>query len=313
MQPAMTTGTTQQDDLATLERRLKTMLPAEYQDRYEDVQPVSMGSAGLKFDPDGRVAWNEIWQSFCDLAMAGGPPHKGVLLEPAPGAAIEASPDRHREVVSEICRAVTMVSDLFAKPSPTPGWVRVACFNETMAAWLLRAIVMENVAARCEGSMLDLPAGPHFRLEKEIKNVVTVIAKTCHYWTGHTSRAQQRAVANLFATLIIESPLIQPALAVDGERSAETERVRDRLAETIGRTTGLRASSTRYAGWLGFECPSVRAAIWMMRGLVVSNVLSRREGTVLFVPVDAASDPDGDRVATALARIYGFAKSRQVV
>jgi sirohydrochlorin cobaltochelatase len=172
---------------------------------------------------------------------------------------------------------------------------------------------MENVAARGEGSMLDLPAGPHFRLEKEIKNVVTVIAKTCHYWTGHTSRAQQRAVANLFATLAIESPLIQPALAVDGEQSAETERVRNRLAETIERSAGLRASGARYAGWLGFECPSVRAAIWMMRGLVVANVLSRREGTVLFVPVDAASDPDGDRVARALVRIHGFAKSRDLV
>jgi sirohydrochlorin cobaltochelatase len=309
----MTTGTKQQDELALLEQRLKTMLPAEYQDRYEDVQPVSMGSAGLKFDADGRVAWNEIWQSFCDLAMAGGPPHKGALLEPAPRAAIDASPDRHREVVDEICRAVTMVSDLFAKSSPTPGWVRVACFNETMAAWLLRAIVMENVAARCEGSMLDLPAGPHFRLEKEIKNVVTVIAKTCHYWTGHTSRAQQRAVANLFATLASESPLIQPARAGDGAQSTETERVCDRLAESIGRSTGLRASGVRYAGWLGFECPSVRAAIWMMRGLVVSNVLSRREGTALFVPVDPAGDPDGDRVARALVRIYRFAQSRQVV
>ena len=31
-----------------LEARLKTLLPEEYQDSYEDVQPVSMGSAGLE-------------------------------------------------------------------------------------------------------------------------------------------------------------------------------------------------------------------------------------------------------------------------
>ena len=42
------------------EARLKTLLPEEYRECYEDVQPVSMGSAGLKFAPDGRVAWNEM-------------------------------------------------------------------------------------------------------------------------------------------------------------------------------------------------------------------------------------------------------------
>jgi sirohydrochlorin cobaltochelatase len=33
--------------------------------------------------------------------------------------------------------------------------------------------------------VLFLPAGPTFRLDKEIKNVVTVIAKTHHYWKEH--------------------------------------------------------------------------------------------------------------------------------
>jgi len=41
--------------LADLESRLRAMLPEEYQDCYDDVQPVSMGSAGLKYDRDGRV------------------------------------------------------------------------------------------------------------------------------------------------------------------------------------------------------------------------------------------------------------------
>ncbi|MEI4914029.1 hypothetical protein Q8G39_28685, partial [Klebsiella pneumoniae] len=68
--------------LEMLDLRLRTMLPEEYQASYEGLEPVSMGSAGLKYDGDGNVAWNEIWDSFCDLAMAGGPPHKGTLLEP---------------------------------------------------------------------------------------------------------------------------------------------------------------------------------------------------------------------------------------
>jgi len=43
---------------------------------------------------------------------------------------------------------------------------------------MLRAITMENVAVRLEGRALDLPAAPVFRIDKEIKNVVTVVAKT---------------------------------------------------------------------------------------------------------------------------------------
>jgi hypothetical protein len=50
---------------------------------------------------------------------------------------------------------------------------------------LLRAIVVENVCVRREESVLFLPAGPAFRLDKEIKNVITVVAKTHHYWREH--------------------------------------------------------------------------------------------------------------------------------
>ena len=41
--------------------------------------------------------------------------------------------------------------------------------------------------------------------------------------------------------------------------------------------------------------------------MVVTNVLARREGTVLFVPVNPATDPDGERVTRALARIHALA------
>ncbi len=66
-----------------LEDRLRTILPEPYQESCDNVLPLLMGSAGLKYGPDGKVAWDEIWGSFCHLAMAGGPPHKGKLLEPA--------------------------------------------------------------------------------------------------------------------------------------------------------------------------------------------------------------------------------------
>jgi hypothetical protein len=69
--------------LEALEAKLRAILPEQYRESYDEVVPVSMGSAGLKYDADGRVAWNEMWATFCDLAMAGGPPHRGTLLQPA--------------------------------------------------------------------------------------------------------------------------------------------------------------------------------------------------------------------------------------
>ena len=293
--------------LEALDVRIRTLLPEVYQDSFETLQPAPMRSAGLKYAPDGRVAWDEIWGSFCDLAMAGGPPHKGALLGPGDEAAIDADFDRYDEVADEICRGIRLVTGLRSYASPNPGWVRVSCPGDAMAGWLLRAIVMENVAARRQGAMLDLPAAPQFRLEKEIKNVITVIAKTCHYWMGHVPRAQQQAIAELFLTMEAEAPLVEPALpdagAVSGAHSAH-------LAERIQRDTGLRRGGRDYAGWLGVECDSVGAAISMMRALVASNVLARREATVLFVPVNPATDPDGRRVAGAVARVFPFASTR---
>jgi sirohydrochlorin cobaltochelatase len=287
-----------------LEIRLKAILPEEYQDSCEDVQPVSMGSAALKYLKNGKVAWNDIWETFCDLAMAGGPPHKGSLLEPGSQTDIDAHPDRYQKVVEEICRGITMVTYLEAHPSPVSGWVRVDCENDGMAGWLARAIVMENVSVRFDGSWLDLPAGPHYRLEKEIKNVVTVISKTCHYWNDHMWQTQQRDIAALLAGMAVDLPLIEPAF-VDGDR--------DKLAGILHQATGLRPSGHHYVGWLGLECPDVRSAIWMMRALVVSNIFSRREGTVLFVPVNPATDPEGQIVARSMARIHGFAVARSLL
>jgi sirohydrochlorin cobaltochelatase len=300
---------TDDEELAALDARIRTMLPEEYRDRYEDMQPVPMSSAALRFDPDGQVAWNEMWGSFCDLAMAGGPPHKGALLGPGAASEIGAQRDRHQEVRQEICRGIRVVTSLEVQPSPTPGWVRMTCLGEGMAGWLLRAVVMENVAARGDGRTLDLPAGPGFRLEKEIRNVVTVASKTCHYWIDHMSFLQQRAITALLATMNGESRLVEPP-PPDGDASPLHADASERLAAAIERRTGLRRSEGGDAGWLGLECPSVRAAVWMMRALVTCNVLSRREGTVLYVPVDGVEDPDGRTVAAAVARVHRLATAR---
>ena len=275
------------DALEELDHRLRVLLPETYQDNYESLEPKAMRSAGLKYGPDGKVAWDQIWGSFCDLAMAGGPPHKGKLLEPGTSAAIDADPRRYEEVVDEICRGITLASELPAQPSTIPGWVSVDCYSETMASWLLRAIVMENVSARSQGRELRLPAAPSFRLEKEIKNVITVIAKTTHYWMGHMSRPQKAAIAELFAKMSAASPLIEPA---DGEPLA-----RRSLGE---------------GGWRAIECGSVKSAVWMMRALVVNNVLARREEKTLLVANNPVTDPGGVIAARAVTLVHRLAAIR---
>ena len=206
-----------------------------------------------------------------------------------------------------------MAADLDAEPSPIPGWVRVICSNAGMAGWLLRAIVMENVSARSAGARLDVPAAPHFRLGKEIKNVVTVVAKTSHYWLGHMPRSQQRAIAELFIEMAEESPLIEPARPDEAAASRSCDRAAAAIAENAHASTGLRPSQRRYPGWLGFECPSVHAAIWMMRTMVASNVLSRREENALFVPVNPVIDPGGHHVAGALATVHRLAVAKAIL
>ncbi len=268
--------------LDQLDARLRILLPEQYQEAYESVQPVSMGTAGLKFAPDGTVAWDEIWQSFCDLAMAGGPSHKGALLAPGDPSAITGNQAAYDAVADEICRGIWLAADLPAQADTSPGWVRVQCHNATMADWLTRAIVMENVAARSSGVMLYLPAAPHFRLEKEIKNVITVIAKTAHYWMGHMSRSQKALIADLFMTLSAESPLIEPEM-------------------------------TGWAKWRAVECSSVSAAVWMMRALAAFNIVARREQASLLVPINDDQDPDGAIVAGAIARVHQLAELRGVL
>jgi sirohydrochlorin cobaltochelatase len=107
------------------------------------------------------------------------------LLEPVPPDEIKADLENYERVVAEIERGWGLVTGLLTVRSKKLGWVGLKCEDEEMALWILCAIVVENVCVRREDNVLYLPAGPAFRLDKEIKNVITVVAKTHHYWTEH--------------------------------------------------------------------------------------------------------------------------------
>ena len=165
--------------------RMEDLLPSEYRGKADLVSPNSMGSAKIEVAADGKVPWDKIWTSFCDLALAGGPPHRGKLLEAVSSQVCLEHRERYDLVVAEIERGIKLVTGLKTVRSESLGWVGMECDDQQMAAWLLRAIIVENVMVRREGNLLFLPAGPDFQLTKEIKNVITSVAKAVHYWRDH--------------------------------------------------------------------------------------------------------------------------------
>ncbi len=300
-------------DLGLLEDRLRILLPDNYRDSFETVAPVPMRSAGLVYR-EGRVAWDEIWASFCDLAMAGGPPHKGRLLEPGTPQEVDQAPEQYREVVAEICRGIHLVTGLYAEASPHSGWVQMYCTSAGMAGWLARAICMENVSAHCQGLVLSLPAGPAFRLEKEIKNVVTVLAKTTHYWRDHTAEDRQQRIAELIASLQVEFPLMQPPLASSPACASDRQQGRGALVASICKATGLagsdlEASDPGYLHWVGFTCSDASVAIRCMRFLVVSNVLARREDATVFIPLSMHHAERREELTNLFQQAYLYASA----
>jgi hypothetical protein len=144
-----------------------------------------MSAAPFVWRDDGRPDWAGMWTTFCDLALYGGPPHRGpdsALRGPAYEGAKWSDP----EMIAEMRRGIWETTGLYAEPTAL-GWLSVTCESPTMAAWLCAAITLENVDARVEDDRLLVPAGPANRLKDEVKSIITVVAKTHHYWQAHLS------------------------------------------------------------------------------------------------------------------------------
>src|SRR5262249_42312592 len=75
-------------------------------------------------------------------------------------------------------------------------------------------------------------------------------------------------------------------------------RPRDRpVVETDGRP-----------GWVGLVYPCEAMAIWLMRAVVVENVLARREGALLYLPAGPNFTLAGEikNVVTAVAKAHHY-------
>jgi sirohydrochlorin cobaltochelatase len=61
----------------------------------------------------------------------------------------------------------------------------------------------------------------------------------------------------------------------------------DEIVEGILRSTGLQAIPSSNLGWIRVPCSGEEMAIWLMRAVIVENVLVRREGDSLFLPANS--------------------------
>ena len=162
--------------------------------RFREIDPPSgpdptvMSAAPFVWRRDGRPDWGAMWTTFCDLALYGGPPQRGAesaLL--APDRAADASTAAPSTILAELQRGILETTGLAAEAAD-PGWIAIVCESRRMAAWLCAAIILENVDARIEADRLLVPAGSDFVLEDQIRSVITVVAKTHHYWREHLHR-----------------------------------------------------------------------------------------------------------------------------
>lgn len=144
----------------------------------------SMSSAPFAFREDGRPDWSAMWTDFCELALYGGPPHRGE--DEALGAVVEGPAVPDFDAIAEIRRGIFETTGLFSERAE-PGWLAVTCHSKRMAAWLCASIILENVDARCEDERLFVPAHESFELKNQVKSVITVVAKTNHYWQAHVA------------------------------------------------------------------------------------------------------------------------------
>lgn len=285
--------------LAALEAKVNALLPPQYAFASGTPSPRSMGSACLKYGPDSRVAWAEIWTSFCDLALAGGPPHRGTLLEAPTPEEVSADPAGYHLVSEEIARGIRLTTGLAAAPGPVPGWVGVPCADQDKASWLLRAVMAENVFVRTEGDALYLPAGPGFRLAKEVKNVVVSTAKTCHYWDGHLSAAQRQAAG---AAMRGEPPLGPSSRPEILSRHEEYRAAAATMALATAEVTGLPSAAA--FGWVGVRFEDEWTAAWFVRACIAEGVLARREEATLCLPVPDPARQGRAEVVERLGRLH---------
>ena len=152
------------------------------------VSSAPMSAAPFVYRDDGKPDWSAMWTGFCELALYGGPPHRGSDDPVEVSVEDEGEPMTVNDTIMEIRRGIWETTGLYSEPAP-PHWMAVSCKSKRMAAWMCAAIILENVDAKCEDEILYVPAASDFDLKNQVKSVITVVAKVNHYWQAHVVEA----------------------------------------------------------------------------------------------------------------------------
>lgn len=148
-----------------------------------------MSSAPFIYDKDGNVAWDKMWNTFCYLAIEGGPPHRDTMLL-SKRESNDISKKEYAYAAEEIIRAYKQLIPYRATHNEK-GWIKIVLWTPRMAKWYADIINRENVECRQQGRHIFLPLNDDFTLKQEIKNVVTVMTKAYHYWKDHRERSEK--------------------------------------------------------------------------------------------------------------------------
>lgn len=76
------------------------------------------------------------------------------------------------------------------------------------------------------------------------------------------------------------------------------------LDSGVQQKTGLQTALDGPPGWIGIECSSEEMAVWMLRAVIVEDILARREESVLFVPVSINDCTDKMHVLGTIGRAH---------
>jgi sirohydrochlorin cobaltochelatase len=148
------------------------------------IKNTPMASAPFVYDKEGNIAWDKMWDSFCYLAKEGGPPHRESPLKHIPAQDIKFDSVEYQKAINEVSRAYALLTPYSSRDCKN-GWIEVKLHSMHMATWFAEIINLENVECRQKEKYIYLPISHTYTLEKEVKNLVTVLAKAHHYWSQH--------------------------------------------------------------------------------------------------------------------------------
>jgi len=109
-----------------------------------------------------------------------------------------------------------------------------------------------------------------------------------HCWTSHGPARQDQSI---FTPLLYPLTYCQNSLTESDYQLLVTP-----MAGSLSQISGWDCDPARYYGWIGVMCPSVEATVWLLRMLIVSGIMVRREESTLYLPTGNGTAPQAAQV-----------------